>query len=68
MYNQGEILTNTGNLRETFFFNQISKSHLVKASKQADFFVSDKYTFEIGGKGKNRKQILGLENAFVVKK
>ena len=34
--------------------------------ERADFTVNEKYIFEIGGKNKNKTQIKGLENAFVV--
>jgi predicted AAA+ superfamily ATPase len=67
MFNQGEDNVNEGNIRETFFFNQVSITHKVNASKAADFFVADKYTFEIGGKNKQKKQIKGVENSYVVK-
>jgi len=67
MYNQSASQVNIGNIRETFFFNQLNNKHKVKASKKADFLVLDKYTFEIGGKSKNKTQIKGLENAFIVK-
>ena len=67
MYNQSGHLLNIGNLRETFFFNQLSRKHQVKAAKKADFLVNDKYTFEIGGKNKSQKQIKELDNAFIVK-
>jgi uncharacterized protein len=55
----------TGNLRETFFFNQLSFLHQVNYSKTGDFLVDNKYVFEIGGKNKTRKQILGWENAYL---
>jgi uncharacterized protein len=29
--------------------------------------VDNKYVFEVGGKGKGRKQITGIENAWIVK-
>jgi len=67
MYNQGGVHTNIGSLREIFFFNQIERNHTVKASKQADFLIDEKYTFEIGGKSKSKKQIKDLKNSFVVK-
>ena len=57
----------TGALRETFLLNQLSSKHYVSYSKQADFVVDNKYTFEIGGKNKTKKQIHGIENSFVVK-
>jgi len=56
-----------GTVRETFFVSQLLTFHKVKLSKQADFLVNDKYTFEIGGKSKGQKQIEGIENAWIVK-
>lgn len=56
-----------GTVRETFFVSQLLTFHKVKLSKQADFIVNDKYTFEIGGKSKGQKQIEGIENAWIVK-
>lgn len=58
---------NTGMLRETFFLNQLLVGHEVNQSKQADFIVNKKYTFEIGGHNKQSSQIAGIDNAFVVK-
>lgn len=60
-------LINTGNARETFFLNQLKNVSIVNASKYADFLIDDKYTFEIGGPNKKRKQIEGIMNSFVVK-
>lgn len=57
----------TGNARETFFLNQLNHVSIVNASKHADFLIDNKYTFEIGGPNKNRKQIKGIKNSFVVK-
>ena len=36
------------------------------SSKKADFIVNDKYTIEVGGKNKNKSQIEGIENAFII--
>ncbi|MCF6168489.1 AAA family ATPase [Lutibacter sp.] len=58
---------NTGNIRETFFFNQLSKKNNVNASKNTDFYVNEKYSFEIGGKNKSRKQLKNINNSYVVK-
>lgn len=58
--------TNTGNNRETFFFNQMRINHEIRSSQTADFVV-DKYIFEVGGRSKSQKQIKDLENAFIVK-
>lgn len=56
-----------GTIRETFFVSQLQTFHKVQLSKQADFIIDDKYTFEVGGKSKGQKQIEGIENAWIVK-
>jgi len=58
---------NIGNVRETFFLNQMSVDHAINYSDKSDFFVDNKYTFEIGGKGKGQKQIAGISDSFIVK-
>lgn len=65
-YVLGKEMPDTGNLRETFFFNQLAVKHEITASSQSDFQV-DGYTFEIGGANKGNAQIQGLSKAFVVK-
>jgi predicted AAA+ superfamily ATPase len=55
-----------GNIRETFFYNQMRVMNDVTSSKESDFKV-DKYTFEIGGHKKGHKQIENISNGFVVK-
>lgn len=57
---------NTGNTRETFFLNQLRVKYDVTTSPVGDFRVGN-YIFEVGGKRKGLKQILGVENAFIVK-
>lgn len=54
-----------GNLRETFFFNQLQQNHKVTYTKQTDFCIDGKYYFEIGGKNKTTRQIKNLDNAFL---
>ena len=56
-----------GNIRETFFFNQVSQVSEVYASVPADFYVDGRYTFELGGKQKKQKQIKNLSEAYIVK-
>ena len=57
---------NIGNLRETFFFNQLRAIGEVTSSPKADFTIDSKYIFEIGGKNKGHEQIAGLDNAYLV--
>lgn len=54
-----------GNLRETFFCNQLKVTETVNYSSSTDFTINNKYHFEIGGKNKGKEQIFGLENAFL---
>jgi hypothetical protein len=58
--------SNKGNIRETFFVNQLSYQHKVNYAEQGDFTIDMKYTFEVGGKNKKNKQIETVKNAFVV--
>ena len=55
-----------GNLRETFFYNQMRVMHKVFASRESDFVVGD-YTFEVGGRKKGKKQIQDIPNGIIVK-
>lgn len=65
MYAIGSLIQNEGTIRETFFYNQLSKNHQINTSKHADFLIDEKYTFEIGGKGKKTTQIKNIENGFI---
>jgi uncharacterized protein len=48
---------NTGNLRETFFINQLDYRHTVEYAEEGDFRVNSIHTFEIGGKNKSSGQL-----------
>ncbi|WP_026776628.1 ATP-binding protein [Polaribacter sp. Hel_I_88] len=56
-----------GTLRETFFANQMKHIHEIHLAEKGDFLINKKYTFEVGGKNKSTKQILGIENSFVAR-
>ena len=58
--------SNIGNLRETFFFNQMRVKNEVISSKKSDFVIND-YTFEVGGKNKQQNQIDKDGKSFIVK-
>ncbi|WP_262492814.1 ATP-binding protein [Marivirga tractuosa] len=58
--------SNIGNLRETFFFNQMRVENEVTSSRKADFVIDD-YTFEVGGKNKQQNQIEKDGKSFLVK-
>ena len=66
IYNLANDMSNIGNIRETFFLNQMRVKHDVIASPIADFMIND-LTFEVGGKNKAQKQINDTSNAYVVK-
>lgn len=65
-YALGGSNTDIGNIRETFFFNQLSVKADVRESLVSDFLV-DGFTFEIGGRKKGGKQIADTDNAYIVK-
>jgi predicted AAA+ superfamily ATPase len=66
MYVLSASKANKGNIRETFFANQLRNKHQLSYHETADFFVDETYSFEIGGKAKSGKQIQHLKNAFIV--
>lgn len=59
--------TDIGNIRETFFNNQLRVGHDLTNHDKADFVVDDKFVFEIGGKSKQQHQIADSNNAYIVK-
>ncbi len=66
IYSLSNENSNTGNIRETFFLNQLRVKYDVIVSPVADFLIGD-YTFEVGEKNKGLKQIQGIDKAFIVK-
>lgn len=67
MYTLAQETVNIGNLRETFFFNQVKGKLAIHLPETGDFLVDNKWTIEIGGKNKKQKQILNLPDAYVAK-
>lgn len=57
--------TNVGNIRETFFANQMAFRHNVDYPKRSDFLIDDRFTFEIGGRNKNTSQIEHIPNSYI---
>ena len=55
-----------GNIRETFFYNQLRVLKDVNLSRSADFKIDDIH-FEIGGRSKDQEQIRSLQNGFLIK-
>lgn len=57
---------NKGNVRETFFYNQLSNAgRKVTFPIAGDFLIDGKYLFEIGGKTKDFNQIANLSDSFI---
>jgi predicted AAA+ superfamily ATPase len=56
---------NIGNLRESFFFNQVDYRYKVEYPEKVDFLLEGKYTFTISGTGKNNRQIYSSSNAYI---
>jgi len=66
IYNLVGDKSEKGNIRETFFFNQMRLKNEIISAKKADFIVNE-YTFEIGGKNKQQHQIEKDGKSFIVK-
>lgn len=65
MYLFSSDKVNIGNLRETFFLNQLSVKHEVTSPKYGDFMVDNSYVFEVGGSSKSYQQITGVPNSYL---
>ncbi|MBR1688797.1 MAG: AAA family ATPase [Prevotella sp.] len=58
-------VVNKGNERETFFNCQLRVAHDVKHPLKGDFFVDDRYLFEVGGRKKSFEQIADVPDSFL---
>lgn len=54
-----------GNVRETFFMNQLSQQHKVTFPERGDFMIDDAYVIEVGGQGKTNRQIQKVTQSYV---
>jgi hypothetical protein len=54
------------NVGKTFFANQLGFKHRLLYTDHGDFLVNEKYTFEIGGRGKSNHQIEGIQDSYIV--
>lgn len=61
----GENQQNKGTLRELFFYNMLSKDHVLTLPSSGDFLVDKKRVFDIGGKNKNNQQIYQEDRAYL---
>ena len=66
VYNFADENQSKGNIRETFFLNQLKVNQQVFSSAVADFKIDD-MDFEVGGKNKGLKQIINSKKGFIVK-
>ncbi|MBU1533835.1 AAA family ATPase, partial [Myxococcota bacterium] len=53
-----------GTRRETFFANQLSAVAKIAIPPRGDFVVNNSFTFEVGGKNKNRDQLQHADNNY----
>lgn len=60
-----DVDANIGSGRESFFVNQAGYQNEVNYTRQGDFYING-FTYEIGGRNKNFKQIQNIENAYIV--
>ncbi|MBP3777037.1 MAG: AAA family ATPase [Prevotella sp.] len=65
-YLLAEESTDIGNIRETFFYNQMRVTTDVISSRISDFEIGGK-TFEVGGKKKGKKQIESAQEGYLVR-
>jgi uncharacterized protein len=57
---------NIGNVRETFFYNQLANSgKTVTYPLQGDFLIDGQHLFEVGGKNKDFSQISGIPDSYI---
>lgn len=61
-YALGNMMPDTGSLRETFFANQLSYRHMLTMPATGDFVVNGNMLFEIGGRNKTPKQLKAAPN------
>lgn len=66
MYALGDRSANIGNVRETFFYNQMRVENELTSSRITDFRIGDNL-FEVGGAGKGSKQLGDAEKGYVVR-
>jgi predicted AAA+ superfamily ATPase len=65
MYALSPVGVNSGNLRETFFVNQLSENHIVEYASEGDFMIDGRIVIETGGKSKGFDQVKGIMNSYV---
>lgn len=67
LYALASTSVKTGTAREVFVVNQLAYLHEVEyGRKEGDFKVDGKYTFEVGGEGKNYEQIADVPDSYIL--
>lgn len=56
---------NIGNIRETFFANQLFSGHELTFGDKGDFLVDNEHTIEVGGHRKSFEQIKDVANSYL---
>ena len=64
-YALGETTPDLGNLRETFFMNQLAVKYAVSTPRYGDFMIDNKWVFEVGGPSKTGGQLKGIPQSFI---
>lgn len=54
-----------GTIRETIFYNQVSRTHELNAPAKGDFLIDGKHLIEVGGADKTFKQIKDIPHSFL---
>lgn len=55
-----------GSIRETYVASMLAQNQKITEPLEGDFLINDKYTIEVGGKGKKYKQIADLPDSYLV--
>lgn len=59
-------LNEIGTVRETFVTSMLAPAHTIYEPPVGDLLVDERYLFEIGGKGKQYKQIVDLPDSYLI--
>mgnify|MGYP006269221777 FL=1 len=59
-------MPNIGTVRETYFANQLAYRHELSYPQAGDFLVDQQYVFEVGGPGKQEKQLRGMSGFLAI--
>jgi predicted AAA+ superfamily ATPase len=54
-----------GSLRESFFASQSAPRYRIGLPQKGDLLIDDRFSFEVGGKNKEKRQIKGSEDAYL---